>query len=59
LRSSNCKLKPLPPDPFRHQDSAIAPVAILFALFTIQSRGTAQIAKASLTGAVNVGTNDE
>ena len=24
LRSSNCKLNPLPPDPFRHQDSAIA-----------------------------------
>jgi hypothetical protein len=24
LRSSNRKLKPLPPDPFRHQDSAIA-----------------------------------
>jgi hypothetical protein len=26
LRSSNCKLNPLPPDPFRHQDSAIARV---------------------------------
>src|SRR5438132_11940786 len=25
LRSSNCKLNPLPPDSFRHQDSAIAP----------------------------------
>ena len=24
LKSSNRKLKPLPPDPFRHQDSAIA-----------------------------------
>jgi hypothetical protein len=24
LRSSSRKLKPLPPDPFRHQDSVIA-----------------------------------
>jgi Domain of unknown function (DUF4263) len=27
LRSSSRKLKPLPPDPFRHQDSTIAPAA--------------------------------
>src|ERR1700731_3322542 len=26
LRSSSRKLKPLPPDPFRHQDSVIAPL---------------------------------
>jgi hypothetical protein len=26
IESSNRKLKPLPPDPFRHQDSAIAPL---------------------------------
>jgi hypothetical protein len=29
LRPSNRKLKPLPPDPFRHQDSVIAPAGAI------------------------------
>jgi len=29
LRSSDRKLKPLPPDPFRHQHSAIAPAQLV------------------------------